>query len=129
MTPEQWMSLLILGGVTGALGQVARVIVGLKKRYDETSFAGRSLTDEFDASKLFVSLVIGFTAGALAAVSIGGADTTFDSEQLLGFAAAGYAGADFIEGIMRRSVPGQAGQAGSGTSSTVPPASKDEAVG
>lgn len=105
MSPQEWIAILLLGGVAGALGQTARVVVGLKKRNDEASAEGRKLRDSFDGSKLLVSIVIGFTAGALAAVALVDSSAAVTRSHVLGFAAAGYAGADFIEGFMERRLP------------------------
>jgi hypothetical protein len=103
MTAQQWIIILVLGGIAGALGQVARVVVGLKKRHDAAAASGTPI--DFDASKLIISIAIGFTAGAFAALAVEGASAEVTAKQVLGFAAAGYAGADFIEGIMQRSLP------------------------
>jgi hypothetical protein len=106
----QWIEVIVLGGLAGALGQGARAIVGLKKLGDEAAAEGRSSKELFEATRLFISLAIGFTAGALAAVLTveNLATGRVTMEQILAFAAAGYAGADFIEGAMSRFVPGAA---------------------
>jgi hypothetical protein len=60
--------------------------------------------DLFMASRLFVSLFIGFVAGAAAAIFTIKIDasTAVSSAMLTGLAMAGYAGADFIEGLASR---------------------------
>ncbi len=114
MTLTQWLSLILLGGILGALGQAIRVIVGIKKLNDQAAaMEGKSLEDLLSNSRLIISLFIGFTAGALAALS--SADTPIDLNhikqlQILPFMAAGYAGADFIEGVMSRFIPPTASQ-------------------
>ncbi|HEY1612242.1 MAG TPA: hypothetical protein VGF97_00945 [Rhizomicrobium sp.] len=113
MSSEQWLLLVLLGGLLGGAGQSARVIVGLKKLNDEATAKNTSLTQLIDPSRLIVSLLIGFVAGVLAAVSMVGAGSipvqsgqpTLGAATLLAFAAAGYAGTDFIEGIMSRFLP------------------------
>jgi hypothetical protein len=100
MNAATWIQILILGGLAGALGQTARSIVGIKKINDapgpETHFV---------ASRLVVSLIIGFVAGALAAVIMEVPATDFDTAQILGLAATGYAGTDFVEGIIGKVTP------------------------
>jgi len=106
MNIERWLLLIALGGLAGALGQVGRVIVGLKKLGDEAAAVGKSCSDLVEPSRLFVSLVIGFTAGALAALLAKDVtDPSISLQQILAFAGAGYAGADFIEGAMSRVTP------------------------
>lgn len=106
MAVIDWIHVLILGGIAGALGQGARVIIGLKKVNDQASADNSTTRDLIEASRLMVSLLIGFVAGALAAIAMGmQADQAVQSQQLLGLLAAGYTGADFIEGLMSRAVP------------------------
>lgn len=106
MAVIDWIHVLILGGIAGALGQGARVIIGLKKVNDQASADNSATRDLIEASRLMVSLLIGFVAGALAAIAMGmQADQAVQSQQLLGLLAAGYTGADFIEGLMSRAVP------------------------
>jgi hypothetical protein len=101
------MQLLSLGALVGAGGQGTRVIVGIKKLSDAASSmttAGTptKATDLIVTSQLFVSLAIGAIAGALAAATTMMPGAGVSSEQIAGLAAAGYAGADFIEGFMSR---------------------------
>ena len=101
MHVERWLMLIALGGLAGMLGQVGRIIVGLKKLSSEAEASGKSCSDLIEPSRLVVSLVIGFTAGAFAAIlakDVNDPDVTL--QQILAFAGAGYAGADFIEGAM-----------------------------
>ncbi|MGH8093938.1 MAG: hypothetical protein ACREIF_10760 [Chthoniobacterales bacterium] len=86
----------------GAAGQGARVIVGLKKTSDEAKAANTSFGAQFEASQLLVSLLIGAIAGLFSALAIWQKMASLDNrETLLALVAAGYAGADFIEGFMR----------------------------
>lgn len=122
MPPQfQWLGLILLGGIMGMLGQSARVIVGLKKLNDEAAAKQSALSDMIDPSRLFVSLLIGFVAGALAAIAMQGTGpidpTHLTKSDIMAYAAAGYTGADFIEGIMSRFLPSgnaAAAQAGDG---------------
>jgi hypothetical protein len=94
------LSLVLLGGTMGMVGQGARAIIGLKKRSDSSRSAPAD-TEDFDPSRLVVSLIIGFIAGAGAILSIGlGVIQDVDIKLLLALAAAGYAGTDFIEGFV-----------------------------
>ena len=91
-----------LGFFLGAIGQAARMIVGLKKTGDEARASGGSFRDRFDGNQLVVSLVVGGVAGALASLAL--LDRIGDmnhKEILIGLIGSGYAGADFIEGFMR----------------------------
>ena len=101
---------IILGGLLGALGQGLRVIVGLVKLNSEAKDKKTTISSLIDTSRLLLSLLIGFCAGALAMIGM----TTFKAdfltgdkvkEVLMGIIAAGYAGTDFIEGFMRKSLP------------------------
>ena len=54
---------------------------------------------------MLISLLIGAVAGALAAIMILKPDAAISPGTLLGLAAAGYSGADFIEGFIARYLP------------------------
>lgn len=113
MSPEQWLTLIILGGILGAAGQGARVIVGLKKVNDEAAAKNTTMSQLIEPSRLLVSLLIGFVAGVLAAVVMhDDKSPNPTASALLAFAAAGYAGTDFIEGIMSRFLPSGSSQSG-----------------
>lgn len=105
-----WLELILLGGISGMLGQSARVIVGLKKLNDEADAKQSTLSQLIDPSRLLVSLLIGFVAGALAAIAMHVDNQPIDmthivKSDIMAYAAAGYTGADFIEGIMSRFIP------------------------
>lgn len=100
-----WILIIVLGGLSGALGQSARVIVGIKKLDDQASLEGKSRDELFDLKRFILSIGIGFTAGALAALSSTPNPANVTMDQILAFMAAGYAGSDFIEGIMSRVLP------------------------
>jgi hypothetical protein len=105
LAATEWLQLLTLAGLSGAIGQSARVVIGLKKVSDEAASTNQTMKEMVEFSKIFVSLLIGFVAGVLALLAIGPDGITIDQGQILAFAAAGYAGADFIEGVMSRFVP------------------------
>ncbi|MGA0558745.1 hypothetical protein ACO2Q8_18955 [Larkinella sp. VNQ87] len=102
---------LLLSGLLGLIGQGIRVIVGLKKlREEATAEASTSTADaktafdnHFDVRQLWLSLFIGFVAGCLA--NLGRPDGEFTKEVQLAIIAAGYAGTDFIEGVLTKVLP------------------------
>lgn len=110
MQATSLLGVLVLAGLLGMVGQGARAIVGLKKLNDINASQPPGSQDVFLASRMFVSMLIGFIAGVLAALALGvqdllgGSDTAkgFTAEILFGLVAAGYAGADFVEGFMEK---------------------------
>src|SRR5262245_16713214 len=99
MQPLQVFAILLLCGLMGLLGQGVRAVVGLKGVTSSQGIPNQQ--SEFNAAYLFFSLMIGFLAGILAGLAIGlSSFQTIDLDNLktlLGVAAAGYAGTDFIE--------------------------------
>ncbi|HEY8066310.1 MAG TPA: phage tail tip lysozyme [Methylosinus sp.] len=104
-TPGQILGALLLAGLLGAVGQGARAIVGLKKMNDEAQAKAAGQADLFVASRINVSLVIGFIAGVITGISMGISRLLSikpdDVQLLLGIAASGYAGVDFLEAFTR----------------------------
>jgi len=101
------IEIILLGGLMGLFGQGIRAVVGLKTMVDEANQKGVSQNELFDAARLLISLVIGFLAGIAATLALG--FDKFDTIQmslLLGIAAAGYSGTDFIEGFISQYLPG-----------------------
>ena len=88
----------------GLLGQGSRAVVGLKTMTDDASDLGVSPSDLFQAARLLISLAIGFLVGLAAAlIYISGNPTAPpDWHILLGFAAAGYTGTDFLEAFISK---------------------------
>jgi hypothetical protein len=103
MDVYQAITYILLGTLMGVVGQGARVVVGIKKEHDEAAVSKKAMRDWFDGRELLASLLIGGIAGAFGAVVLLGA--AIDKQLLLSLAAAGYSGADFIEGIMKTRVP------------------------
>ena len=135
------LELVALGGLLGAVGQAVRVVVGAKKLGDRAAENKTSFTEEFSPSQLVVSLIIGFTAGVLAALGITAvADSVADGAQgqaiaslsdlnrqsMLGIMAAGYAGTDFIEGFAKKHLPQGKPAADAPKPAPVGPASAEE---
>jgi len=94
------------------LGQLVRVVPGWHK-LTQSQREGEDV--HFSGAVVFITLLIGGTAGALAAMTF--ADeivrASFGAAPILSLMAAGYAGADFIEAFAGRYL-GRAG--GGGTS-------------
>jgi putative chitinase len=94
----------------GIIGQGIRIIIGLKKRNTANSVAAPGAPEEpFDTSRLLVSIFIGFIAGVLALIAklIASANGTLviTTEFMMAVIAGGYAGVDFIEGMMQKHMP------------------------
>jgi hypothetical protein len=89
---------LFVGGLLGILGQGIRIIIGLKK-LDQQRAIDEDKAELFTSNRLFVSIFIGFIAGSLALLTKWGTLPKFDHELILTIITAGYAGADFIEGL------------------------------
>ncbi len=95
---------IVLGIILGAVGQGARAIIGVKKAADEAAAKCQTKVDDwFDVKRLMFSLIVGGIAGCLAAIVL--IESPVNKELLLGLVAAGYAGTDFIEGLMSKYTP------------------------
>ena len=108
MSVTDWLQLILLAGLSGAVGQCARIIIGIKKVNDQASATNQTMGSIVDLSRMVVSLLIGFVAGVLAVLAMepnAQFFQTIDAKLILAFAAAGYTGADFIEGLMSRYEP------------------------
>jgi len=105
-TAEQWLFFALAAAAFGAVGQILRMVAGLKKVADEASAKGVSTFDLVNGSRLVVSLLLGSAAGILAALVAGANPTSFEKQIILGCMAAGYSGTDFIEAMMSRFLPG-----------------------
>lgn len=97
---------LLLGGLLGLIGQAVRSVAGVKKLFDEAQDQNVGFDQVFNAVRFFISLLIGFVAGMVAVLTLGlekfSQVGTGDTALLLGIAAAGYTGADFIEAFTAR---------------------------
>jgi uncharacterized membrane protein YeaQ/YmgE (transglycosylase-associated protein family) len=101
MTTQDVLTSLFLGITFGAIGQCARMIVGIKKTFDEANAHEKSIAEVFDVKQLVVSIIIGAIAGGLASLALVNNPGQLTKESIFGLITAGYAGADFIEGFMR----------------------------
>jgi hypothetical protein len=124
-TASSVLSYIAIGILLGAAGQGARVVVGIKQEMDKARAGGKKWEEWFDGRQLGVSLLLGGVAGIAYAIPLLGA--VIDKQFLIGAMAAGYAGADFIEGFMTRFVGTPASpapsssQPGSPTPPSLPP--------
>lgn len=123
MPAKQWLIVVTIGIIFGALGQGARVVVGMKKLHDKSS-DDNPVSVMVDGVRLLISFGIGGIAGAFAAVTLiaSGEGNNIEAQRLFAIAASGYAGSDFIEGFIGR-ISGRPGKPGSGSQSS------DDAVG
>lgn len=107
-TPKDLLVLMLLGGILGMAGQGIRAVIGLKKMNDADA---EGATSQFRATQLVMSLGIALLIGAIAGVlaAVGTVEKPMESKALIAaLIAAGYAGTDFIEGFMKRSLPAAA---------------------
>ncbi len=103
MAAQDLILMILIGGILGAVGQGIRVIVGLKKVYDESLQKGTTFSENFNGSSLLFSLFIGFVAGVLGMIGLEQFETMkVGKEQILTLIGIGYAGADFIEGFIKK---------------------------
>ena len=79
----------------GLVGQGVRILLGLYKTERVTA----------DVVRWVITLLIGGVAGALAALVFPWGDQ-LEPGEIVAIIAAGYAGADFIEGIFKDKLPG-----------------------
>lgn len=99
------LTFIALGGLLGAAGQGIRVVVGIKKEIDEADKSKKTIRDWFDATEFLISFVLGAIVGILAAVSAYEINIEPTKTLLLGIVGAGYSGADFIGGLMKKWLP------------------------
>jgi hypothetical protein len=95
-----WISILALGGLAGIVGQGIRTIVGLKKASDAAAIRRQKFTETIEPARLVISLLVAALAGAMAAIITLTPGAPISRIALMGLAAAGYSGADFVEGFM-----------------------------
>ncbi len=106
---------LLLGGILGTLGQGLRVVAGLKKMNDQAARDRKTFSDMFQTSAMLSSLMIGFIAGAVAivvSIDVAAVGKEIDKTTIVTLITAGYAGTDFIEGFIRKHLPGGGGGGG-----------------
>lgn len=104
---EQLLVSLCIGAILGLAGQGIRSVVGLKKTYDQPGVTTKNFAEKFERQRFLISLFIGAIAGILASLTLDLASSAAlpSKETISGIIAAGYSGADFIEGFMRKKLP------------------------
>lgn len=114
MTIERWIILIILGGLLGMVGQGIRLAAGMKKLNDEAAAKEVELRSLLHPSRIVITLVIGFVAGALGAIGLVSGDVasgagagvresgTLQAVTIVTLIGIGYAGTDFIEAFMSK---------------------------
>jgi hypothetical protein len=107
---------MVTGMLAGLLGQAARVAVGIKKTNDEAQAQKTSFAQKFDWGQLVISLLLGAGAGAIAIFTT---VKQLDNQAFTTLFAAGYAGSDFIEGLIRNEAAVPQKSSGSTTSQQV----------
>jgi len=101
MSVTEIINTVVAGGLLGALGQGIRAAVGLKKLNDSniSKTIQNKDVEPFSASRLLISIFIGFVAGSVALFIRGFNVHDYSKETIVAIMAAGYSGADFIEGF------------------------------
>lgn len=102
-TSVDWAYYLLICGVMGITGQFIRAIGGAKKVNDQAASLNVGFKDVFDWSKFLTSMTTGFAAGIIAGLALRPNDDK--TQFFLGILAAGYAGTDFIEAFLKKSLP------------------------
>jgi hypothetical protein len=100
---------LVTAALMGMIGQGIRAIVGLKS---SATLAAQKQDQQaqFDAAYFSLSLMLGGIAGVLGALGLGlqtisAVTVSSDPKVLLGLAACGYAGSDFVENAFTNLIP------------------------
>ena len=114
MTTVQIINSVLAGGLLGMLGQGIRIAVGFKKLNDANNvqLAKGNPTENFSSNRMFISIFLGFAAGAIGMLIKGptlGAGDDFSTESIVTIMAIGYSGADFIEGVFNTYINKPAG--------------------
>jgi len=118
MTPIEIIQNLLAGGLLGLIGQGIRMAIGLKKLSDVNAGKDAATAEKPDGTRLLISLFIGFIAGALFLLTKGD-NPVFTTEFIFSAMAAGYSGADFIEGLFSNTLGKMNAQATVATTTTV----------
>jgi hypothetical protein len=110
MNDEVWKVLgnVLLAAFLGTVGQLIRVVAGLKKESDKAATENQTFAANFNAHELLTSLGIAVVIGAIAGVisAIQGGDI-HNKAAMLAILGAGYSGTDFIEAFMKKALPNQ----------------------
>lgn len=97
MIAWDYLPLIALGATLGVLGQSIRALIGLRKVF----LLKKKLTDVINLKYLFLSLLIGLIIGCCGVLIIHqDFDEPLFGHHILLIITLGYAGTDFIEGIL-----------------------------
>lgn len=115
--PDIYVTLayVVLGALVGGVGQGARAAVGIKKAREEATPEQLEDGSWWDGRRLLLSFLIGAVAGVLYVVTQFGSRTiTPEVSQgfLVTLVGVGYAGTDFIEGVLKGRITGRDGEGG-----------------
>ena len=94
------LNTLLLAGLLGMVGQMIRIVVGLKSMVDQANALDKSPKDLFQGSRLIMSLMMGFATGVVAALTLGLVSKEIAQGDAIKLIALGYAGVDFLEGFI-----------------------------
>lgn|GEM_PF-1847560 len=97
---SDWLIYLGFGALLGAFGQLIRASMGLKKMREDDLAKNRAFGACFSPAEFVTSIVIGAVAGVLAMLLLKPDVESVEIKLVLGIMAAGYAGADFIDGAV-----------------------------
>jgi hypothetical protein len=99
---------LLLAAFLGIVGQLIRIVAGLKKESDRAKAANQPFGERFSAPQLWISLGISLAVGAIAGVlsALQATDIQSSKGAMLALIGAGYSGTDFIEAFMKKALPG-----------------------
>ncbi|MDX8355320.1 hypothetical protein [Cognatiyoonia sp. IB215182] len=103
---EQWLQLALMGGIFGLLGQLIRTAMGMRKLSRSSGGLKTAMADQFSQSQLLISLMLGILAGIVATFTVPGLEGFAENPVvsptvILTIMSAGYAGGDFLEGIVK----------------------------
>ncbi len=112
MTLEQWVILAVGGAFFGLVGQAIRTAMGLRKLHQSIGDGQVDFDKAFSVKRLGLSLLLGMLAGLMAAFSMMGVASSeaaiayqsggkLPAAIITSILAAGYAGGDFLEGIVK----------------------------
>jgi Na+/H+ antiporter NhaC len=100
--------LLIFCGFLGLLGQMLRVLVGIKKQIEAHKNDEPKNYSWFNLSELIISLIISIPVGMIAGLALTATNITsvdissMNTSFFLAIIASGYGGTDFIEGFLKK---------------------------
>jgi len=111
MQTEHLINLLLLGGVSGVVGQALRIIVGLKKlNYNNSVAVTTGATQQdFSWARMVLSIFLGFIAGILGMLveyfATDNNNVNVGPELIVAITAVGYSTVDFVEGMFNAYLP------------------------